>query len=104
MMLSRDILLLLRSVLHQGLLLGLGKFLPESLREEHSEDPGTGCHDSHDEDRSGQPVDLQEVQEEAGDAADPGHQGAGPHRLVPDHGGEHLRRVDVDNLNFPPLH
>ena len=64
------------TVLHQGLLFGLRKFLPESLREEYSEDPGTGCHHPHDEHRSWQPVNLQQVQEEAGDAAYPGHQGA----------------------------
>ena len=89
--------MIIRSVLHQGLLFGLRKFLPESLREEYSEDPGTGGHHPHDEDRSWQPVDLQQVQEETGDAAYPGHQGAGADRLVPDDGGEHLRRVDVDD-------
>ena len=37
---------------------------------------------------------LEQVQEHADDAPEPGHQGAGPHGLVPDHGGEHLGRVD----------
>ena len=68
--------LLLCSVLHQGLLFSLRELLPESLREEDCEDPGTGGHHAHDEDRSWQPVHLQEVQEETGDAAYPGHQGA----------------------------
>ena len=84
-------------VLHQGLLLGLRKFLPESLREEYCEDPSAGCHHPHDENRGGQPVDLQQVQQETGDASYPGDQGAGADRLVPDHCGEHLCRVHVDD-------
>ena len=56
-----------------------------------------GGYNSHDEDRSGQPVLLQQVQEEADDATDPGHQGAGADSLVPDGGGEELSSVDIDN-------
>ena len=84
------------TVLHQGLLLGLRKFLPQSLGEEYCESPSAGCHDPHDEDRSRQPVDLQQVQEEAGDAAYPGHEGAGADRLVPDGGGKELCGINID--------
>ena len=84
-------------VLHQGLLLGLRKFLPESLREKYCEDPSAGCHHPHDEDRGGQPVDLQQVQQETGDASYPGDQGAGADRLVPDSGGEELSSVNIHN-------
>ena len=75
----------------------LGKSSPESLREEDSQETSNCRHDPHDEDRSRQPVLLQQVQEEADDAAYPGHQGAGADRLVPDSGGEELSSVDVDN-------
>ena len=85
-------------VLHQGLLLGLRKFLPESFREEYCEEASAGCHHPHDEDRGWQPVDLQQVQQETGDATYPGHQGAGPDCLVPDHCGEHLGSEDVDDV------
>ena len=40
---------------------------------------------------------LEEVEQHAEDAAYPGHEGAGAHGLVPDHRGEHLRRVDEDD-------
>ena len=49
---------------------------------------------THDEDGSREPVDLEQVQQEADDASYPGHQGAGADCLVPDDCGEHLRRVD----------
>ena len=75
----------------------LREFPPESLREEDSEEAGNCGDHAHDEDGSREPVDLEQVQQEADDASYPGHQGAGPHRLVPHHGREHLRRVDVDN-------
>ena len=77
-----------RSVLHQGLLLGLRKFLPESLREEYCENPSAGRHNPHDEDRSGEPVDLEQVQQETGDAAQSGHQGAGPDCLQGEREGD----------------
>ena len=80
-----------------GVLHGLRKLLTQSLGEEDCQDPGHGGYNAHNEDRSREPELLEEVEQEAGDAAHPGHQGAGAHRLVPDHCGEHLGRVDIDN-------
>ena len=80
-----------------GILHGLRKLLTQSLREEDSQDPGHSGHNAHDEDRGREPELLQEVEQEAGDAPHPGHQGAGAHCLVPDNCGEHLSCVDIDD-------
>ena len=80
------------SVLH-----GLWKFFTQSFRECGGQKAGCCGYHPHNEDGGGQPVDLQQVQQEAEDAAYPGHQGAGPDCLVPDHCGEHLCRVHVDD-------
>ena len=75
----------------------LREFPPESLREEDSEEAGNCGHHAHDEDGGREPVLLEEVQQEADDAAYPGHQGAGADRLVPDGGWEELCCVHIDD-------
>jgi len=81
----------------ESILYCLWKFFSQSFWEEDCEHSGQRGNHSHDEDGSGTPVHLEEVEQEADDASDPGHQGAGSHRLVPDHSGEHLGRVDEHN-------
>ena len=71
--------------------------LPESLREEDSQCSRSGGHHTHDEDRCGEPVHLEHVQQEGGDAPYPGHQGAGTNSLVTDNGGKHLCSVHIHN-------
>ena len=56
-----------------GVLHCLRKLLAKSLGEEDSEGPGPSGHDAHDEDRGREPELLEEVEQETGDAAHPGH-------------------------------
>ena len=55
------------------------------------------CNDPHDENRCRQPEDFGEVKKQSGDPANPCHQGADPHRLVPHSCWEQLGGVEVDN-------
>ena len=70
------------SVLH-----GLWKFFTQSFRECGGQKAGCCGYHPHDEDGGGQPVDLQQVQQEAEDAAYPGHQGAETHCLQRERAG-----------------
>ena len=86
------------SVLHS-----LRQFLAQSLREGGGEDARGGGHDPHDEDGGGQPVDLQEVQQEAGDAAYPGHQGAEANCLQSERESQDKLHGKWKCIHIPPL-
>ena len=54
------------------------------------QDAGKACCDTHDDHGERAPVDVEALDQQGKDAANPGHGGAAPNGRVPNHGREEL--------------